>query len=203
MSETLKVGITHGDVNGVGYEVILKTFENEEMLQLCTPVIYGSPKAAIYHKKALGLQTNFVVKKSASSAEDNALNVVDCFGDADCKIDLGVATPEAGTAALGALEKAMEEYKEGKYDVLVTAPINKNNIQGDSFRFQGHTEYIEDRVGEGQKPLMILMKDNLRVALYIWWIEVKERFESVILFNHILKVFILDYGFSQSESSRR
>ena len=170
----IKVGITHGDINGIGYEVILKTFENEEMLQLCTPIVYGSPKVATYHKKSIGCQTNFVVRDSVDSVAPNCLNLVNCFGDDDCKIDLGTATPEAGSAALCALEKSMEDYKEGAYDVLVTAPINKNTIQGDKFNFHGHTEYIENRVGDGQKPLMILMKDNLRVALVTTHVPISE-----------------------------
>jgi 4-hydroxythreonine-4-phosphate dehydrogenase len=165
MKKILNIGITHGDINGVGYEVILKTFENEEMLQLCTPILYGSPKVATYHKKVLGCQTNFTVKNSADSAEANTLNLVNCFGEEECKIEIGSATAEAGTLALGALERAVDEYRKGLFDVLVTAPINKNTIQSDQFKFNGHTEYIEDRLGDGQKSLMILMKDDLRVAL--------------------------------------
>jgi 4-hydroxythreonine-4-phosphate dehydrogenase len=185
MDNMIKVGITHGDINGVGYEVILKTFENEEMLQICTPIIYGSPKVATYHKKAIGCQTNFVVKDSAANVAPNNLNIVNCFGEDDCKIDFGSATSEAGNIALCALEKAMEDYKKGAYDVLVTAPINKNTIQSDKFKFQGHTEYIEDRVGEGQKPLMILMKDNLRVALVTTHVPISEL--STVITKELIK----------------
>lgn len=174
MKKTLKVGITHGDINGVGYEVILKTFENEEMLQLCTPIIYGSPKVATYHKKALGCQTNFMVKNSADFAEANTLNLVNCFGEEECKIEIGSATAEAGALALGTLERAVDEYRKGLFDVLVTAPINKNTIQSDQFKFHGHTEYIEDRLGDGQKSLMILMKDDLRVALVTTHVPISE-----------------------------
>lgn len=174
MENKLKVGITHGDINGVGYEVILKTFENDEMLQLCTPIIYGSPKVATYHKKAIGSQANFVVKESADTADFNSLNIVNCFGDEDCKIDFGTATPEAGSIALAALEKSVEEYRKGCFDVLVTAPINKSTIQSETFKFNGHTEYIENRLGEGAKSLMILMKDSLRVALVTTHLPISE-----------------------------
>ncbi len=161
----IKVGITHGDINGVGYEVILKAFQNEEMLSLCTPVVYGSPKIATYHKKAIDNATNFAVKNTAKEADNNNLTIVNCFGESELKVDLGTPTAEAGNAAFVALEKALDEYKEGMFDVLVTAPINKNTIQNDSFKFAGHTEYVESKVGEGSKALMILMKDQLRVAL--------------------------------------
>ncbi len=163
--DKIKVAITHGDINGVGYEVILKAFQNEEMLSMCTPIIYGSPKVATYHKKAVDLQTNFVVKDSAKEADPRSLNIVNCFGEAELKVELGKPSPEAGNAAFVALEKALDEYKEGLYDVLVTAPINKHTIQNETFKFAGHTEYVESKAGEGNKALMILMKDNLRVAL--------------------------------------
>lgn len=161
----IKVGITQGDINGVGYEVILKTFESEDMLDLCTPIVYGSPKVATYHRKAIECQTNFAVKDSASQAEEGTLNIINCFGDAEIKIDFAKSTEDAGNAAFVALEHAVDEYRDGQYDVMVTAPINKNNIQCEGFRFPGHTEYIESRLGDGNKALMILMRGSLRIAL--------------------------------------
>ena len=161
----IKVGITHGDINGVGYEIILKTFENPEMMELCTPIVYGSPKTATYHRKAFECSTNFVVKNNARDADENTLNVVNCFGEEEIKIDFGQSTPEAGKAAFVSLERALDDYRKGNIDVLVTAPINKHNIQCDGFHFPGHTEYIEEKVGDGNKALMLLMSDSLRVAL--------------------------------------
>ena len=160
----IKVGITHGDINGVGYEVILKAFSDPLMLDLCTPVIYGSPKVAAYHRKALDLSANFCIVASAAEAQEGRVNIVNCV-DEELKVELAKPTPEAGKAALSALEKALEEYRDGQFDVLVTAPINKHTIQGENFHFPGHTEYIEQRVGEGQKALMILLKGDFRVAL--------------------------------------
>jgi 4-hydroxythreonine-4-phosphate dehydrogenase len=164
MSEKLRVGITHGDINGVGYEVILKAFEDPTMLELCTPIIYGSPKVATYHRKAIDCPTNFTIINNASEAHSAKLNILTCVDD-ELKVELGTPTEEAGKAALDALERALADYREGLIDVLVTAPINKNTIQSDNFRFPGHTEYIQERVGEGEKALMILMKNELRVAL--------------------------------------
>ena len=172
--EKIKVGITHGDPNGVGYEVILKTFAEPTMLELCTPVVYGSPKVASYHRKAMDLQTNFATVGSANNLQPDNLNLIPCTAE-EVKIDFGQATEEAGQAARAALERAVADWKEGLIDVLVTAPINKHSIQGDDFHFPGHTEFIQERVGqEGQEALMILMKDNLRVALVTTHLPLKD-----------------------------
>ena len=160
----IRVGISHGDFNGIGYEVILKTFSDPTMLELCTPVIYGSPKVAAYHRKSMDIQTNFSICASAAEVEDGRVNIINC-SEQELIVEFSKATPEAGKAALDALEKALADYREGLIDVLVTAPINKHTIQSDTFHFPGHTEYIQDRAGDGQKALMILMKGDLRVAL--------------------------------------
>lgn len=195
----IKIGITQGDINGVGYEVILKTFSEPGMLELCTPIIYGSPKVAAYHRKSLDLPTNFSIVNSASEASDDRLSVVNCTDD-EVKVEFAKADPEAGKAALGALEKAIEEYKAGLIDVIVTAPINKHTIQSEGFAFPGHTEYIEEKLGNGAKSLMILMKDDFRVALVTGHIPVsaiastftKELIkEKITLFNRSLK---FDFG---------
>ena len=172
-SNKIRVGITHGDINGVGYEVILKTFSDPTMLELCTPIIYGSPKVAAYHRKAVDVQTNFSIIANAHEAHPDKLSILSCT-DEELKVELGRPTLEAGKAALDALEHALKDYREGLIDVLVTAPINKHTIQGETFHFPGHTEYIEERVGDGQKALMILLKNDLRVALVTGHIPVKD-----------------------------
>lgn len=169
----IKVGITQGDINGVGYEVILKVFSDPAMFELCTPVIYGSPKVAAYHRKSLDLSTNFSIVNSASEAANDRLSVVNCTND-EVKVEFSKPDPEAGKAALGALEKAVEEYREKQIDVIVTAPINKQTIQCGEFSFPGHTEYIEQKLGNGGKALMILMKDDFRVALITGHIPVSQ-----------------------------
>lgn len=172
MSEKLRVGITHGDINGVGYEVILKAFDNAVMFDLCTPIVYGSPKVAAYHRKAIDSQTGFTIINSATEANRGKLNILACVDD-ELKVELGNPTEDAGKAALASLERALADYREGLIDVLVTAPINKHTIQAENFHFPGHTEYIQERVGEGEKALMILMKDELRVALVTGHLPVK------------------------------
>lgn len=106
----IRVAITHGDTNGIGYELIFKTFAEPEMLELCTPIIYGSPKVAAYHHKALGIPGNFTIIKSAANAEPGKLNLLPVF-DEDVKVELGVPTPESGRAAVKALDRAITDYK--------------------------------------------------------------------------------------------
>ncbi|MBF0578041.1 4-hydroxythreonine-4-phosphate dehydrogenase PdxA [Dysgonomonas sp. GY617] len=162
----IKVGITHGDINGIGYEVILKTFGDLRIAELCIPVIYGSTKVAAYHRKALELPpVTFNLIQEANEAEVNKVNVINCIPD-DIKVELGKSTKAAGDASLSALERATADLAAGLIDVLVTAPINKDNIQQDAFHFPGHTEYLEQKFGQdASKSLMILAKDDLRVAL--------------------------------------
>lgn len=163
--QKIRIGITQGDINGIGYEVILKTFAEPEILELCTAILYGSPKLASYHRKALELPTQYNTIEKAEEAEYDKLNIINCNND-EVHIDLGHATKEGGKAAYEALEKAITDYKEGKIDVIVTAPINKNNIQGEEFNFPGHTEYLQERAGkDGEKSLMILCSGDLRFAL--------------------------------------
>ena len=197
----IRIGITHGDINGVGYEVILKTFSDPLMLDLCTPVIYGSPKVAAYHRKAMDLATNFSIITSATEAAHGRLGVLNCTDD-EVKVEFSKADPGAGKAALDALERAVEDYKAGLIDALVTAPINKHTIHSEQFDFPGHTEYIEQRLGNGDKALMILMKGDFRVALVTGHIPVSQIAptltkdlikEKLAIFNRSLKQ---DFGIS-------
>ena len=200
--QKIKVGIPHGDINGVGYEVILKVFSNEEILSICTPVIYGSPKVATYHRKAIESQTNFVLVPSAADAREGQVNMVNCFGEAELKIEYGKPTEEAGRAAFTALEASMKALADGQIDVLVTAPINKNTIQRDDFHFPGHTEYIEERLGKGRKALMILMNEHMRVAMVTTHLPVSKIAEHItqplieekiqILHESLVRDFALD-----------
>ena len=169
----IRVAITQGDTNGVGYEVILKVFQDQTILELCTPIIYGSPKIAAYHKKALNLETPFTIINKAEEARDGRVNLLACHDD-ETKVEFGQPSTEAGQAALCALDQAMTDYRRGLYDVLVTAPINKATIQSPGFKFPGHTEDIETSLGEGQKALMILMNDVLRVALVTTHLPIKD-----------------------------
>src|SRR5574344_1717410 len=174
----IRVAITHGDINGIGYEVILKTFAEPAILELCTPIIYGSPKVATYHRKTLDLPTNFSIISKAEDAHEGRVNMLTTF-DEEVKVDLGNPSPEAGKAALIALDRAMEDYQKGLFDVLLTAPIDKNSIQSDTFKFHGHTEYIQEKAGNGMKALMILFNERLRVALVTTHLPIKDVAASI------------------------
>ena len=161
----IRIGITQGDTNGVGYEVIMKCFTSNDILELCTPIIYGSSKIMNYHRKATGIQTTQLnTTRNAGYVKENTLNLVEVINE-EVKIDLGQPSKQAGKAAFTALEAAVGDLKKGVIDVLVTAPINKENIHSEEFSFPGHTEYLEASIGEGEKALMILCSDKLRVAL--------------------------------------
>lgn len=172
-SRKLRIGITHGDPNGIGYEVIFKAFSEPMMLDLCTPIIYGSTKMAHHHHHAISAKVNFHPITVATEAKSEQLNVLHCVPE-DIKVEFGQATSEAGRAAFLALERAVSDYKAGLIDAIVTAPINKNAIQSEDFDFKGHTEYFAHRFGSQTSPLMLLCSNNLRVALATTHLPVRE-----------------------------
>lgn len=161
------IAITHGDYNGVGYEVILKTLTEPHITEICTPVVYGSSKIANQYRKLLDLpQLNFNIIDSPKNAKHGAVNLIECLSETDPHIEPGKSTPATGRAAFEALERAVTDIRGGYVEALVTAPINKANIQNESFTFPGHTEYLENSLGEAtDKALMILYNDVLKVAL--------------------------------------
>lgn len=161
----IRVGITHGDINGIGYEVILKTLADNELTDLCTPVVFGSGKAAGYYRKMLGLdEIRFHNIADASDAKEGCANLVNVT-DRELTVEPGKATEESGNAAITALDMAVDALKEGSIDVLVTAPINKAAMQMAGFGFTGHTEYLESRLGDGTRATMTFVDGDLRVAL--------------------------------------
>lgn len=165
MSDLVKVGITHGDSNGVGYEILLKTFSDNRLTEILNPIIYGSSKVASYHRKVLNYKSApFNIILSADEAKEEHINFINVIKN-DVKIEIGVPNQSSGEASYIALEAAVEDMQNAKIDVLVTLPINKDSIQGQDFNFPGHTEYLENRVGNNQKALMILASEQLRVAL--------------------------------------
>ncbi len=164
-SPKIRVGISQGDINGVGYEVILKTLSDNRVYENQAVVIYGSAKVAAYHKKALDLNNvNLSIVGSAREAQVGKISIVNCTDD-EVKVELSQSTPIAGKASFQALERACQELKDGLIDVLVTAPINKKNIQSESFTFPGHTEYLESVFGEGKPALMIMVSPIMKVAV--------------------------------------
>lgn len=158
----IRIGITHGDTNGVGYELIFKCFDDPAMFDFCTPVVYGSAKVATYHKKAFEHNGTFNLVETGEFAVDGQLNLVNCILE-EVKVEFGQPTPASGDAARRALEAAVADYKAGHIDAIVTAPISKAAIHGEKFPWGGHTEYFASQF-DGE-PLMILCNDFVRVAL--------------------------------------
>ena len=134
----IRVAITHGDTNGIGYELIFKTFAEPEMLELCTPIIYGSPKTAAYHRKALDVPAGFSIIGNAEEAVDGRVNLLTTYEE-EVKVELGTPTDESGNAALLALDRAMTDFRSSIYDVLVTAPVDNIHIRA----YNGQTGIIE------------------------------------------------------------
>lgn len=174
MSRKLIVGITQGDGNGIGYEVIIKALADERMLDLCTPVIYGSSKIFGFYKKQIHNidQINTNVINSAADVHPKRVNIVNCLPD-NVFVEPGQATPESAKSAMTSLERAVEDVKNGHIDVLVTAPINKRAMVGEGFGYTGHTEYLEKEFGV-EEVAMIMVCDNLKVGVVTGHIPLKD-----------------------------
>lgn len=173
MSDKIKIGISIGDVNGIGLEVIIKTLADSRIMDYCTPIVYGHTKVASFHRKALNI-TDFQFNVIAEPAQANAkrANMINCWEE-DVKIEMGQSTETGGKYAFKSLERAVNDLVAGNIDALVTAPINKHNIQSDAFHFAGHTEYLQEKAG-AKDSLMFLISDDLRVGVVTGHIPVND-----------------------------
>lgn len=169
----IKVGISIGDINGIGIEVILKALADKRVLDFMTPIIYGSSKVISYHKKALNNNDfNYVKLDEDKDIKPKNIYIKNCWNE-EVKINIGEATQEGGKYAIESLKAAAKDLAEGKIDVLVTAPIHKNNVQSSSFKFPGHTEYLAN-MANVDKALMIMVGDKLKVAVVTGHIPLKD-----------------------------
>jgi 4-hydroxythreonine-4-phosphate dehydrogenase len=191
----IRVGISMGDINGIGPEVIMKALNDSRMLDNCTIVIYGSSKVLNFHKKPLGLQDfNYISIKSADEIKSRKINVVNIW-DEEITFELGKATESGGKYAFESLESATKDLASGKVDVLVTAPISKDAMGKMGFKFPGHTEYLADMAGQ-EEALMLMISPTLRVGLVTSHIALKDVpaavttekvFSKIKAFNESLK----------------
>jgi 4-hydroxythreonine-4-phosphate dehydrogenase len=158
-----KIGITHGDLNGISYEVILKALADNKLLDICTPIVYGLSKVAGYYKKNLQIQDfSFQFIKNASQSSQKKANLIN-LSENEIPINMGESTDVAGKYAEMALRYACNDLKNNNIDAIVTAPINKNNIQSEQFHFTGHTEYLASVFG-AENPLMMMVSPAVKVA---------------------------------------
>lgn len=188
--EKVRIGITIGDINGIGPEVIIKTLEDDRILNNCIPVIYGSSKVVSYHKNIVkSTDFSFSSHRDAERLNTNKVNVVNCWSDV-VKIQLGKATEEGGKFAYIALDRAIRDLKAGHVDALVTAPINKEAMKMADFPFKGHTEYLAKEMGT-QNHLMMLVSDTMRVALVTAHVPINEVPDAITRENLEKKLRIL------------
>ncbi|SFE14999.1 4-hydroxythreonine-4-phosphate dehydrogenase PdxA [Thermophagus xiamenensis] len=189
----VKVAITQGDINGIGYEVIFKTLADTKTLDLFTPVIYGSSKVAAYHRKALNI-SNFSLNNvhSGEDAIPKRVNIVNCLDD-NVRVELGKATETSGKAAFDALKRAVEDLKRGAVDVLVTAPINKHVIQSEQFAFPGHTEFLAEQFN-ASSHIMLMVSSKLKVGVVTGHIPLKEVAASITTEKILEKIRVLDHS---------
>ncbi len=186
-----RIGITLGDLNGIGTEVVIKALADSRLLSILTPVIYGSTRALSYYRKLMELEEfNYSQVKNKGQFFPKAVNVVNCWEDM-IEITPGQPSQQAGRAALLCLKKAVEEMKEGLIDGLVTAPIDKNTIHGVEFPYHGHTEYFTQEFNAGES-LMLLSGNNLKVGLVTGHIPIKEVSNNITRDRVELKIRILE-----------
>ncbi len=190
MSEELRkprIGISVGDLNGIGMELIIKAFSDKDMLDLCTPIVYASSKVASYHRNAIDYKSfNFHIISKTEDALESKPNLVNVWKD-EVNIEFGKVDPVVGSFALKSLDAACEALENGEIDALVTAPLNKESIQSEEFQFSGHTDYLEARFKA--KATMMLISDEMRMALatvHIPLNKVSERINADLI-EHKLK----------------
>jgi 4-phospho-D-threonate 3-dehydrogenase / 4-phospho-D-erythronate 3-dehydrogenase len=188
--EKLKIGISIGDMNGIGLEVILKTVSDPRILNLCTPVLFGSSKVVSYHKNIVEVEFPFANLRSAEDAESGKVNVVNCWQE-NVNITLGRISEEGGRYAYKALEAAVSALKLGTIDALVTAPINKKAMQMAEFPHAGHTEYITEQLG-AKDSVMLMLNDDFRVGLVTNHLPLSKVVENVTKERILKKLAILD-----------
>lgn len=197
--ERIRIGFTPGDINGIGYEIIIKALAESRIYDNFTPIVYGSSKIASYHRKTLTLNDfNFNLIKSADAANPKRPNIVNCT-DKEVKIELGKLSPVSGQMALLSLDTAMQDFKNNLIDVLVTAPINKKSMQSENFKFPGHTEYLANKFN-AKDYLMLMICDKLRIGVVTGHIPIEKISESIttdLIRNKILlmqQTLLQDFG---------
>ncbi len=201
MSIKIKLGISIGDINGIGTEVILKTFRDKRMLDFCTPVIFGDFNMMNELKKRLHFDDLYLNKiQSIEMAKGNTINVINCWKE-EVKLNLGQNNSDGGKYALKSLQAANTALKNGQLDALVTAPINKDNIQSDDFKFPGHTEFLEKE--HKGKSLMLMLSDNLRIGVVTGHIPLEKVSEHISTDSILDKLNTLNQSLKQDFGIRK
>jgi 4-hydroxythreonine-4-phosphate dehydrogenase len=189
--EKIMLGISQGDINGINYEVIMKALADNRIFDLCTPVVYGSPKVAAYHRKTVNLENfSFNTIRTVDEALTRRPNIINCIDDS-ARVELGRSTPYAGEASLKALEAAVKDLADAKIQALVTGPINKSNVKSEKFNFTGHTEFFESRFSS-EGVLMLMINDLMRIGVVTTHIPLAKVNEYVMRDTILNKLRILN-----------
>lgn len=193
------VGITHGDINSISYEVILKSLFDDRILDFCIPIVYGSPKIAAYYRKTLNIENfSFNNINNPEEAHYKRSNIINCV-DENIRVEIGKSTKAGGEAACNALEAAVQDLHDKKIDVLVTGPIDKYNIQSEKFQFAGHTEFLESKF-KSDGVLMLMVSDMLKTGVVTGHVplsKVPEYITKEAILNKLRilnKTLISDFG---------
>lgn len=196
------IGISHGDINGISYEVILKSLEDSRLLELCTPVIYGSPKVAAYHKKAVNIEElNLNNIRKPGEAHDKRINIINCIDD-NVRVELGKSTRQAGESSFEALKVAVADLKSEDIDALVTGPINKQNIQSENFSYSGHTEYLKDIFGLDD-VLMLMVSQFMKIGVVAGHVPIAELSEFITMERVLSKIRLLNQSLQKDFNIRK
>ncbi|MGZ3757746.1 MAG: 4-hydroxythreonine-4-phosphate dehydrogenase PdxA [Mucilaginibacter sp.] len=191
MSEKIKIGISIGDVNGIGLEIIIKALADQQIYNYCTPIVYGHTKVASFYRRTTGInELNFNVISSPANAQPKRANMINCWEE-DVKIEPGTVNKDVGKYAFLSLEKATADLMSGEIAALVTAPINKDTIQSEQFNFPGHTEYLQERDGAAES-LMFLVSDTLRVGVVTGHIPIVKVAESLSVDKIVAKLKLMN-----------
>jgi len=191
--KTIIAGISQGDINGIGYEVIIKALSDPMVTDFCTPVVYGSPKVAAYHRKALNI-SNFTFNniRTVEEAHSRKANMINCLDD-ETRVELGKSTAHGGEAALISLQRAVDDLLEGKLDVLITAPIDKHNVQSENFKFSGHTEYLKSKAGI-EEVLMFMIGETMRIGVATGHVPLSKVPELITVDLLLKKIRLMDHS---------
>lgn len=187
----VKIGITQGDINGISYEVIMKTFQDTRMFDFCTPIVYGSPKVAAYHRKALNINNfNFNSINSIDEVNATKANLINVLND-NVRVELGKATQIAGESALISLDKATDDLKNGLIDAIVTCPLNRETTQMGNYSFSGHTEFLKDKF-DSKEALILMTSETMKVGVVSGHVPIAEVPNYITIDNIIRKLKLLN-----------
>lgn len=201
-SGKIKVGISCGDLSGIGLEIVIKSFLDNRVFELITPVLYASSKTSAAYRKALEIKDfSFNEIKSVEDANPKRANVINIWND-DVELTLGTPTKKSGELALKSLQAATADLKEGKIDALITAPIDKNNIQSEEFQFPGHTEYLASEF-EAEEYAMLMVSDNLKVTFMTGHLPLAEIGKNLSFESIIKKIRFLDNNLTKDFGIRK